>query len=200
MRGYEKVTKMPLLQGVLQTCLSGTSDLLVWHKNGMVLLGGKSARPRRIATQRLTNIVNLGVLQIGKNEVVAVVRDSNEKGKRRIRVELYRYDPSGRFGRRYSQEVFSIDEREVAKINAKLSSINLLLDISFEAGELRLGGLLEFMTGEIKEIGVMLPKSFRVDPNLLGAKNRKDPKKREGKDNPPEGKQEGNPTKAGKNE
>jgi hypothetical protein len=122
---------------------SGNPEALAYTGDQIVVVGGDPGKLRRIASYNaprgLAFAAPLDADGDGRHEVVLVSHTVGNE-ERSTRLELLRVD-SGRFVRAASSDVYRISESAAAANGAKLSEIELLLDVEARGGRIVITGL-----------------------------------------------------------
>lgn len=104
--------------------------------------GTEPAAVRRLAVHPAAGIVFAAPLDVdgdGRSEV-AVVKQREAGGERRVEVEILRLD-SGRFVPVAAAEVYRLSERNTAWVGAALGEIEILVELQAVAGDVAVSGL-----------------------------------------------------------
>lgn len=145
--GHEKaVVAASRLAGgsVVYGCFAGSGDeALVYTEDQLVIVGGDPDKLRRLASYSTPRgLAFAGPLDAdgdGRHEIVLVSHTFRDE-ERVTRLELLRVD-AGRFARAAASDVYRISESAAAANGAKLSEIELLLEIEARGGRLVISGL-----------------------------------------------------------
>lgn len=128
-------------------CFSAAVPEALVHTGGRVVAVGRAAGTepaavRRLAVYPAANIVFAAPLDVdrdGRSEV-AVVKQREAGGERRVEVEILRLDGS-RFVPVAAVEAYRLSERNTAWVGAQLREIELLVEIQAVAGNVVVSGL-----------------------------------------------------------
>ena len=131
-------------------CFSGLApavpEALVYTADRVVAVGSTAGSEpvavRRLAVHLAAGIAFAAPLDLdadGRSEV-AVVKQREAQGERRVEVEILRLD-GGRFVPVAAAEVYQLSERNTAWVGAQLSEIEILVELQAVAGDVVVSGL-----------------------------------------------------------